>query len=69
MVQVDDLFRMGDGGDGDFFQQTDKLRERAQFGKFVFLQETHTDPVQGRRVQQPPSFELKIDMEKFIKTA
>eukprot|EP00435_Cladocopium_sp_Y103_P026760 s1698_g6.t1 len=64
VVEVDDLFAVGNFR---FFQVMNELRQRFQFGKFVYLQEEEQGAsFNGRRIQQKSDFSFEIDMEKFV---
>ena len=60
MVEVDDLFAVGGS---EFYANLEKLRQRFQFGRFVFLQEEDQGAsFNGGRIRQT----ALIDMEKFV---
>ena len=64
VVEVDDLFAVGSE---EFYKNIEKLRNRFQFGKFVFLQaEENGASFNGRRIKQQANFDFLIDMEKFV---
>ena len=64
VVEVDDLFAVGGS---EFYANLEKLRQRFQFGKFVFLQEENQGAsFNGRRIRQTPDCGFLIDMEKFV---
>ena len=64
VVEVDDLFAVGGS---EFYANLEKLRERFQFGKFVFLkEEAQGASFNGRRIKQASNFDFMIDMEKFV---
>ena len=63
-IEIDDLFMVGHQPHLDKIKQ---LQERFVFGKFVTLKETPQGAAfNGRRVQQMPDGEIRIDMQKFV---
>ena len=63
-IEIDDLFMVGHQY---HLEKIAQLRERFVFGKFVTLKETPQGAAfNGRRVQQMPDGEIRIDMQKFV---
>ena len=63
-IEIDDLFMVGHQMHQEKIQE---LQRRFVFGKFVTLKETPQGAAfNGRRVQQMPDGEIRIDMQKFV---
>ena len=64
IIEIDDLLCFGYGIHD---QRLNKLRERFKFGKFKRLQElAEGTSFNGRRIQQDSSFNIRVDMSKFV---